>query len=566
MRKIHGKHNQIVSRLLGLFLSGVLFFSILPPPVGAVSQGENLRVGLFYSENALPTANLANEVGSGYEFGSYDSKGNFTSVGMTKKEKITVCKDANIYYANNSFYESQSGSNQKLIGAYHLQAAGSYGTYREAEAQTKNHPHGFVAYVNGTYVVRFESYSSLDGANADRGNYKNATAVGGSSSCYTVVDTLTGEIIFEYDNGTKAYLGIKPIAENGVDTQTWFKGFQYYGGFQYARRGGKDLSVINFVSEDLYVSCVLPYEFVLSGSLESLKAGAVAVRTFSRVATKHSGIGFDICNTTDCQVYRGVYRGERADVILQAVNETQGKCAYSNNTLIQTTYFSSSGGATENSELVWGAPFAYLKGKQDPYEASIDFPGKSWSYTTTPEDVQKLLNDRGLDCATVTKMEVTQLSDLGNVNELTITDSRGETFRFTQDNVRILQQLPDVQYMSRNYSITPNGHSEVGSTSEGVFSVYDGKTTKSMDTVDVISSNGASTVTGEATVITDKGIETINKNTPVYDDGDGTGWTITGGGYGHNVGMSQWGAYAMGEQGFTYDEILKFYYTGITVK
>ena len=42
-------------------------------------------------------------------------------------------------------------------------------------------------------------------------------------------------------------------------------------------------------------------------------------------------------------------------------------------------------------------------------------------------------------------------------------------------------------------------------------------------------------------------------------------FTITGSGYGHNVGMSQWGAYAMANLGCTYREILQFYYTGVTI-
>ena len=42
-------------------------------------------------------------------------------------------------------------------------------------------------------------------------------------------------------------------------------------------------------------------------------------------------------------------------------------------------------------------------------------------------------------------------------------------------------------------------------------------------------------------------------------------FTFSGRGWGHNIGMSQWGAYAMANQGKTYQEILQFYYTGITV-
>ena len=44
-----------------------------------------------------------------------------------------------------------------------------------------------------------------------------------------------------------------------------------------------------------------------------------------------------------------------------------------------------------------------------------------------------------------------------------------------------------------------------------------------------------------------------------------TSYTFSGSGWGHSVGMSQWGAYAMAQKGFTYDQILKFYFTGIEI-
>ena len=45
----------------------------------------------------------------------------------------------------------------------------------------------------------------------------------------------------------------------------------------------------------------------------------------------------------------------------------------------------------------------------------------------------------------------------------------------------------------------------------------------------------------------------------------GISYTITGGGWGHQLGMSQYGAYAMAQKGFTYDEIVEFYYPGVSV-
>ena len=45
----------------------------------------------------------------------------------------------------------------------------------------------------------------------------------------------------------------------------------------------------------------------------------------------------------------------------------------------------------------------------------------------------------------------------------------------------------------------------------------------------------------------------------------GSSYVFAGGGWGHQVGMSQFGANAMAKQGFTYDQILKFYFPGVQV-
>ena len=49
-------------------------------------------------------------------------------------------------------------------------------------------------------------------------------------------------------------------------------------------------------------------------------------------------------------------------------------------------------------------------------------------------------------------------------------------------------------------------------------------------------------------------------------DAEGDKVLISGRGYGHGVGMSQWGANAMARRGHTYEEILKFYFTGVEVR
>ena len=47
---------------------------------------------------------------------------------------------------------------------------------------------------------------------------------------------------------------------------------------------------------------------------------------------------------------------------------------------------------------------------------------------------------------------------------------------------------------------------------------------------------------------------------------NGTNITVTTKGYGHGVGMSQYGALAMAKLGYTYEEILKHYYHGVEIK
>ena len=47
---------------------------------------------------------------------------------------------------------------------------------------------------------------------------------------------------------------------------------------------------------------------------------------------------------------------------------------------------------------------------------------------------------------------------------------------------------------------------------------------------------------------------------------DSGSFVISGSGYGHNVGMSQWGAYSMANLGYSYRDILQFYYTDVSIR
>ena len=545
--------------ILMLAFAALLFCILL---IGASAAGaEKIRVGIYYGNNALPTASLANQVGSGYTFGYFDAQYNIIPVGTTEAEKITVCKDKNLYLSGGAFYQSVPSGSYRLIGAYHLQTDQTYDTYEQALAASSAYPYGFPAYLNGKYAVRFEFYSSEENAQNDAQKYPGTSVVGGSTTCYTVVNSGTGDILFEFDTRGAVGLAISPISTDAQTPKTWFKGYLYYGDFLYQRQNGNDITVINIVPDDRYVAGVLPYEFVCSGGIESLKAGCVAIRTFAKATTKHQSKGFDVCTSTDCQVYRGVYTGGEAAAVEAAAAATAGQCLYYNGSLIQALFYAANGGAMESAENTWGYAYPYLIAKEDPYENAISFASQAWSYTVTPAQVKSLLQSYKYSCADIVSMEVTATTSVGNVNAVTIKDSAGKEIVLSKDNVRLLQNLSGVKYFSRRFSIAPSYSG--GTVTESVYRVFDGKGVTETKNLTAITANGTVAVSGSAPIRTNTGVKT---ETGEVTGGTLSGWTITGRGYGHNVGLSQWGAYAMAKQGFNYQDILHFYYPGTTIE
>ena len=167
-------------------------------------------------------------------------------------------------------------------------------------------------------------------------------------------------------------------------------------------------------------------------------------------------------------------------------------------------------------------------------------------------------------------MEVTEFTPSGNANKVVITDSAGKTITFSKDNVRMLQNISGVNYFSRRFTITPvyEGGTvvEQPGASQSI-SIMDDTSTVQKKSFHVITSAGKMQITSPVSIMTSSGVKTITGQTEtVTSGGTLTGWTISGRGFGHNIGLSQWGAYAMAAQGFGYDEILQFYYPGTTLK
>ena len=338
----------------------------------------------------------------------------------------------------------------------------------------------------------------------------------------------------------------------GDKAQTWFRGYRWYGGFEYRRDTGGRISVINVVDLEDYVKGVLPYEMSPVWPLEALKAQAVCARTYALLPSKHSAGHFDVCNTTECQVYCGVNLASA--LTDRAVEETAGVAALYGGKYAETYYCSANGGASESSENVWSNPLPYLMGKEDPYEALTDIPDYHYTIQYTYGQLGQRLRDKGYSIGNVNAAYVSKTTPSGNVAEITFRDTSGKTVTLTKESCRWT-----LDTKSMHFTITGGGNA-------GSWSVNPSKAQlPSFGDAGVISGNGSlgRLPEGEAYAITAAGISKLEQ--PPASAGSDNGITITGAGWGHGVGMSQYGAKAMAEQGYTYEDILRFYYTGITL-
>lgn len=542
--------------------------------LAAPEANPTVRVGLYYGNDAMISANLQNIEGVGYRFGYFDSNHDFISqYTETRTNRISMLKDSNIYYNDGKFYESGAPSGSSLIGSYHIQLASEYYSADEvanmvASLNIQGHP-AFAAIENGVYKIRIGSYSTLTLAQADTTKYMifdNVSVVGNKSKCITVVNTANGKILFEYDNDTD--LAVYPATDPSIMPLTWFKGYKYYGGFQYIRNGG-NISVINFVPMQEYVKGVVPYEMSPNWHIEALKAQALCARTYALYNYGKHGKTFDVCGSTDCQVYRGA--NSATDNSDRAVDETYGEYILYDGKPINAVFCSSNGGATEDSENVWSATLPYLRGVYDDNEDLDTCTNGRWSYEYTPEQLTYILNAKGYSCSTIVNMYVKEFTRMGNVKTLTLVDSTGKEFNFSKEKARtILYSSTYKKYThSQRYTVKKKGETDQGAKEPLYINNSGSFIDLAYDSVFATGAGGTLKLSGkEFSVITASGKSTFKPKETTTQSKPATTeniFVVSGTGWGHNVGLSQNGAKAMALSGKTAAEIIYFYYTDVEI-
>ena len=518
-------------------------------------------VGLYYGSNTLSGVNLQNATGagSGYRFGYLDDSRTFQLLGNTEEIDISVVKGENVWYGTYDGYTSyfDTITSNVMVGCWHVLLPVEVATWEEA-AQKALEMDGFPAWIEGAWQVRYGSYVAQEEAQATA-EALGGTVVGDSRYGISAVRRGSSKILFHYDGGADLPLIVKPGLDDSVKTVTWMKNSRYFGGFQYERINGGNLTVSSVLPIDDYADCVCSREMSASWPMDALKAQAICARNYYEqmlAERKHRSQGFDICNTTCCQVYFGM--GSTNERTAQAAAETSGLRIWYQGERADIFYFGSDGGATEASQNVWVKEYPYLCGVIDPYEATVaeKIAKYNWTVNYTADELTELLHEKGYGIgAKVVDFQITERTPNGNVKRITFTLDNGTTHSFAKDSARNFLGL-----RSNRYSVIRSG-----ATVGGCYYVDQEGSVDSVNGLYAIGGNGnLSPVGGTAYVLTGNGVEELPSpygGTPTEE----LSFTVQGSGNGHNVGMSQWGAYAMAQQGFTYEEILKFYFPGVEI-
>lgn len=357
----------------------------------------------------------------------------------------------------------------------------------------------------------------------------------GGTSLTVHFNSATGQLTLS-QSGVVIYTGgdfsLRRHSTSGVNglkiAQARKSGNPYPGdlSFQAVRQssGNYKLYVIAHVYIEDYLYGVVPYEMGNSSNVEALKAQAVAARTYTvRMMSRRASGRYDVVDTTSDQVYRGTPSGNANCVT--AVDSTRGIVLKYGGEYVMTYYSASNGGQTESAPHgVGSGAYAYFTVKDDPFD--YDNPGSTVKKKTVYKDLTSASNPSGL----ISLLQQKAAAQLGqSVTPVSLQSVTPHTPKY---------EAPSRLYTKMDFALT------VRNSGGGLQSVT--------VTCDIFS---------ELERLLGMSIQSA-KNELWSVEETASGFSLQARRYGHGVGMSQRGAMYMGKLGYTYDEILGFYYEG----
>lgn len=302
----------------------------------------------------------------------------------------------------------------------------------------------------------------------------------------------------------------------------------YLGAMELRVENNMYIRPVNQLPLEDYLKGVVPFEVFPDWSLETLKAQALAARTYAA-----SHIGKEIDDTIQYQVYGGYMWDAKTT---KAITETEGEVITYKDKLINAFYSASNGGKTENNAHVWGGralPFFPIK--KDPYD-----PTHPWEFK---------LHEKQIDLDHINWDQPNSWDRLKEKDEeITASMKSWLNRNGYPGDVKILS-IPEFKLSDKQL---PSDRSVKGSISvEFLWRLFDGTVFVRNVHLENTELNRIRPMIG-GNIFKSYLITSLEKEDAVY--------TMKGKGYGHGVGMSQWGAHVMGEKGKSYKDIIQFYF------
>lgn len=338
-------------------------------------------------------------------------------------------------------------------------------------------------------------------------------------------------------------LGVRNLTRKG-------KPALYHGAFEVVQEPAhKGFYLINLVEIQEYLKGVVPNEMPVRFGLEALKAQTVAARNYVLTPRTQAYKEFNVVDSVSSQVYFGA--NTEADLATRAVMETDGIVALYNNEPILTLYSSTAGGYTESYAYAFSDPTTKaFPSISKPYLVAV--PDKEeFSPLNTEEKAKEFYTTKvpsyDIDSPYYRWKKTWAVGELENVLKKTLiaqskTGFINPVFREGDE----LGKIKDIKVMRRGDSGKVIELELM--TSKGCYRI-----SKELVVRRVFQKDGISLPS--ANVVFEKTVDTYGNITDI---------TAYGGGFGHGVGMSQFGAgYMATKLNQPYYNILRHYYSGI---
>ena len=344
----------------------------------------------------------------------------------------------------------------------------------------------------------------------------------------------------------------------------WLGSRRYRGRLQLLVRGGQ-VQVVNHLGIETYLTSVVGSEMPHKWPLPALQAQAVAARTYALRQRGKAG-DFDVKATVSSQVYRGV-ESETPSTI-EAVESTRSLVLVHAGRLINAVFHSSSGGATEPSGEVWRNQLPYLVSVADHDQHS---PVHRWNKRFDDDELRDLFHEIG----GVKRLQVLKTSSTGRVRTARVQGPHGSLVLTGRElRKRLGLKSTMVQFELINGSVGSSTASSTAPTQTVSQSVSRAAppliglwqdSASGPDTTSSRSSRLASLLPPPPPPLPQLNPSAFNS--PRLDVREGElVLEARGQGFGHGVGMSQWGAHGLALQGADFRQILLHYYRGAEIR